>query len=326
MYKYSYNEEVQTPSVGHTSTSDVDRERAASPPTARVVEILSLLAADPMRPLRLSEIAGSLGLNKATCSAVLAELARAGWVERDNAKAFTLGRALATLGRASQQANPLVRRARQALHALTADTSVGGGRLVVRDGVNLVAIDVVPDDRRDADGAATLPLVPPVGVGFLAWSSPAEIDAWFDRSDGPMTAGDRQWFIRLFAHVRRTGYVVTRLDGSTNQVTELLARIAEDPLGRAAGPALHRVSKQLLRDAHVIDADEEHQLLVSAVTVPIFDSSGHPALVMSVHPGQREIGSTAVLALGQRLVEVGRDVTLEGGGRFPTGYPGTTSS
>jgi DNA-binding IclR family transcriptional regulator len=326
-YKYSYNEGVPTSRLVVSSEADLDgtdHVRPASPPTARVIQILGLLSADPMRPIRLSEIAASLELNKATCSAVLAELTRAGWVERDdNTKAFALGRALATLGQAAQVANPLVRRARQALRAVTADASVSGGRLVARDGLNLVAIDRVADGSQQADPAATLPLAPPVGVGFLAWSPPSEIDEWFARSDGPMTVADRRWFIRLFAHVRATGYVVTRLDDSTNQVKALLARIAEDPLGRAAGPALHRVSRQLLRDAHVIDADEEHQLLVSAVTIPIFGADGRPVLVMSVHPAHREVSSTAVLALGERLVEVGRAVTLDGGGRLPAEYPGT---
>lgn len=65
----------------------------SSPPTARVVRIVEMLAA-AMQPKTVSEIAASTGISRATATAVVNELEAAGWVARDDELRYRIGASL----------------------------------------------------------------------------------------------------------------------------------------------------------------------------------------------------------------------------------------
>ena len=78
-----------------------------SNPTARVVAILDFLAARPKRAYGLSELARSLGINKATCLTVLGSLVQAGYLLQDpDRKTYTLGPSSLALGNAASPGSP----------------------------------------------------------------------------------------------------------------------------------------------------------------------------------------------------------------------------
>jgi DNA-binding IclR family transcriptional regulator len=295
----------------------------ASPPTRRVVRLVSYLAAHAGHQLTLSEIARGTDTNKATCLAILAELTDAGWVERAGDRpTYTLGEALAALGDAGEAAQPSIRFGRAALAELDRHPDLVCSTLVRPRGRHLVVVDVVGDTSSlgaGSTGGALLPFAPPIGVAVMAWSSPAEIDEWLARSDTPISRSDREWFAANFAHIRRAGYAVTRLDHSASQVQQLLAWLADDPVARSARPALHTVSRRLIRDAQVLDSARRHgRVLVSAVTAPIFDADARPSLIISSRPVRRELTPRQVEAVGRRVLAATRIATLDSGGRLPS--------
>ena len=302
-----------------------DGHRQASPPTTRVVQVVQLLSAHPAQPLRLTQVSQALGLNRATCLALLTELTRADWLSRDErTKRYTLGRALTGIGRAAEVANAPIRFARDALRLLADEPGVGGARLIARRGDDLVVTDVAgtvdPDDRSPV--GSRIALIPPVGLGFMAWSAPHEVEAWFAGSEVPLTSDDRAWFDQLLVQTRRRGYVVTRLDNTTHQMDRLLAQVATEPGSRPPLDALLQIRRHLLRDAHVLDSSTGERLTVGGVTVPIFGPDGRPTLIMVGRPSTPEIRLADVTALGRRMVHLARQITLETGGTLPESFPG----
>jgi DNA-binding IclR family transcriptional regulator len=287
------------------------------------VRLVSYLAVHPGQPLTLSEIARGTGTNKATCLAILSELTDAGWVTRaEDRPTYTLGEALAALGEAADAGQPSIRFGRAALAQLDRHPDLACSTLVRPRGRHLVVVDVVGDTTNlgaSSARGALLPFAPPIGVAVMAWSSPAEIDEWLARSDTPISRSDREWFAANFAHIRRTGYAVTRLDHSAAQVQQLLSWLADDPVARSARPALHTVSRRLIRDAQTLDSAGHHgRVLVSAVTAPIFNADGRPSLIVSTRPVRREITSHQVEAIGRAVLAATRTATLESGGRLPS--------
>jgi DNA-binding IclR family transcriptional regulator len=288
------------------------------------VRLVSYLADHPGQPLTLSDIARGTGTNKATCLAILSELTEVGWVTKgQHQPTYTLGSALSELGRAAEAAHPALRYGRAALADLDREPDLQCSTLVQPRGQHLVVVDVVGDTSQlgpESRPGHRLPFAPPIGLGLMAWSPTADVDRWLARSDTPITRADRAWFAANFAQIRRLGYVVTRLDHSATEVQQLLAWLAEDPVARSARPALHRVSRRLIRDAQMLDARRQHgRVLVSAVTAPIFDADGQPALIISSRPVHREMTQRDVGSLGRRVQRATRQATVESGGRDPRG-------
>src|SRR5690242_17753848 len=84
----------------------------ASPPTDRVVKVMELLARSAPKPLTLADVATRLTLSKSTCSALLTQLVRAGWVLRNDSRSqqtYTMGPGVMPLGRAAESGYPPTR-------------------------------------------------------------------------------------------------------------------------------------------------------------------------------------------------------------------------
>src|SRR5689334_2283210 len=109
------------------------------PAVARAGRILALLAAE--QPQRLSAIARQLGIHKATCAAILTELAAAELITRHPAgPSWSLGPRLVGLGAASAAQHRGFAEARRELHALARELELGcfvtaasGEQMVVLD-------------------------------------------------------------------------------------------------------------------------------------------------------------------------------------------------
>src|SRR5262249_46011418 len=95
-----------------------------SAPTARVLDVVELLARSAGAQLRFSDIVRELDLTQAPGHAILKPLCDRGWASRDAiSKAFTLGPALAVVAARTDTARPLTHAARAA--ALRLSTEVG---------------------------------------------------------------------------------------------------------------------------------------------------------------------------------------------------------
>src|SRR5215212_2340708 len=96
-----------------------------SPPTARALAVLDLLVASPEREFKLAEIVAALGINKATCHAIVTTMVERGYLVRSpGSKAFMLGSAVILAGHAAERDNPAVHAARTVVPALARELDV----------------------------------------------------------------------------------------------------------------------------------------------------------------------------------------------------------
>ena len=72
--------------------------QASSPPTERVIAIMEMLGAEPVRQFSLAEISRALHISRATGHAIMTTLADHDWVSRDPRTAkYTWGAAISGL-------------------------------------------------------------------------------------------------------------------------------------------------------------------------------------------------------------------------------------
>ncbi|MGY1897418.1 helix-turn-helix domain-containing protein [Nocardia gipuzkoensis] len=256
-------------------------DRSASPPTRRVVDIVSLLATSG-EPISVAGIAERLGIARATATAILAELDAAGWVARDPARGYVIGPALAGLHGAA-----LPHGVGDLLAGLAARTGYGAtfsriepDRLTVLDvrhGVDRV-VPGIPVGHR-------IPLQFPAGASVMPWRPANEQNTWLRTA----TEDDRRMAGALLALVRDRGVAVFRPRADDAGMVDLLA----DLLGAVGSELLQphlrtRALRQLAaltsRPFTRTELDSEEVLPLSYLAAPVFDASGTAAYEVQLGP------------------------------------------
>jgi DNA-binding IclR family transcriptional regulator len=167
-----------------------------APGAERTIAVLNWLAAHPDQAFTLTDLVRGLGLNGATCHALLAALAEAGYVYRDSAKAYRLGPALAAMGEIARQCFLPVAVVRDDMRALSESLDLvclAAGRV----GLEMVILDRAAPAAHLATAVkqgARFTIEGPRGLAFIAWSAHADADQWLEalrRTRGE--AEHRQW-------------------------------------------------------------------------------------------------------------------------------------
>ncbi|WP_327115358.1 MarR family transcriptional regulator [Nocardia sp. NBC_01730] len=256
-------------------------DRSASPPTRRVVEIVSLLVTSG-EPISVAGIAERLGIARATATAILVELDAAGWVVRDPARGYGIGPALAGLHGAA-----LPHGVGDILAALAARTGYGAtfsriepDRLTVLDvrhGVDRV-VPGIPVGHR-------IPLQFPAGASVMPWRSASEQNTWL----GTAVGADRRITGSLLTLVRDRGVAVFRPRADDAGLVDLLA----DLLGAVGSELLQphlraRALRQLAaltsRPFSRAELDSDDPLPLSYLAAPVFDATGIAAYEIQLGP------------------------------------------
>ena len=175
----------------------------------------------------------------------------AGYLVRHPAdKTYALGPAVVALGRAAAAtelraldfARPAMQRLSEDL-GLQCVASIANGSDIIILGKAGTPVPFSPS----VEVGQRLPLVPPLGIVFIAWSTPAEIDAWL-RHLGAI-AGDNQLrrYHAAIATVRQRGYSVALEPGAR-------ARLGHEEyiLGELSGAVSYHVNHLA---APVLDPD-----------------------------------------------------------------------
>ncbi|MDT5347491.1 MAG: hypothetical protein QOH91_778 [Mycobacterium sp.] len=275
-----------------------------SAPTARVLDVVELLARTGNRQLRFSDIVRELDLTQATAHAILKTLCDRGWASRDPiAKTFTLGPALAVVAARTDGARPLAHAARAA--ALRLSSEVGyAGSVVERFGDSLVitafagepvtAPSGIPGDR--------IPYAPPFGVAMAAWDTDEEQRAWIRRGAGTNIDRTRR-LEAVLARTRERGFDVDWTTPALAQAAQLVGTLDSDEIPT---PVRH-IMDQLLVEFTTIgflsdDNPGRRKQPVVTIAAPVFDQRQQVALMVAVHP-LCTLSANQIQAVGKRLTE-----------------------
>jgi DNA-binding IclR family transcriptional regulator len=242
----------------------------------RAVAVLNYLAAHSGERFTLSEIARDLTLNKATLHAILGALTESGYLVRDaDAKIYGLGPALVALGNSAVGSFPAVDTAMPEMQALTdelgfdcvASAAIHGEIVILaRSGTpRPFGINVQPGQR--------LPLVPPLGTVFVAWSGREHIDAYLARVGPRVSADRREQYRRAIGAVRKRGYSVG-LDGPPPP--------PRSPQGRRAkqhAPTLEESVRGVeIEEYALIELDRSASYRLNHIGAPVFGPDGEVTL------------------------------------------------
>jgi DNA-binding IclR family transcriptional regulator len=179
-----------------------------SPAVTRTVAVLNFFADHPGQAFTLTDLVKSLKLSRATCHALLAALVDAGYLYRTADKSYILGAGLARVGRAAmehaspiQAAMPEMRRLADQFDAICSVVARDKDDAVVRDRAasrSHLGWAISPGSR--------LPLRPPLGSIFLAWSSQADVESWMDKVTPPPSEAERRQMQAGLAFPRGHGF------------------------------------------------------------------------------------------------------------------------
>lgn len=286
-----------------------------APAAQRTVALLDFLSSRPDERFGLSDLARRLDISKATAHALTATLTDAGYLLRHPGdKRYSLGPALVAIGNAAASrqfevvdyARDEMRRLAEQLRVLCVASAALGDEIVIlgRSGdLGPLAPSVQVGHR--------LPLAPPLGTVFMAWSPAAVIDAWLRRLGPGASDAEVERYRAAVATVRRRGYSLA---------LEADARIR---LGEAlAGGDEHVATlvEELGHEEYILgELEHSSSYRLSLVAAPVFNADGGIVLVLTLFGFRDALPARAVPALAERLLESTERVTKVLHGRVPTG-------
>ena len=286
-----------------------------SPAAARALRVLETLAADPGRGLKLAELRRRLGFSHGNLHAILATMEAAGHVRRDVAtRAYTLGPALLAIGEAARRTYPTVDTALPFMIELAdeLDTECHAG---MRVGKEILIVARVGPDQPVGLGVTVgqrFPLTPPLGLAYIAWSTDADIEAYFGAasylSDEEITRHRA-----LAQAIRRQGFAlhveVDKRQAMAETSVRILAEATREGLEEELAELVHELGHQRYV---LVDPPDAGDLRVIHLSGPVFGPDGSVALNVGVTIGDRPVPEVAA-----RVLEVAAAITAALGGTSP---------
>jgi DNA-binding IclR family transcriptional regulator len=283
----------------------------------RALRVLSFLTVNPRSSFTLSELSDALQVTPSSMSSVLLALVEAGYLTRHpRRRTYELGVAAVALGNAAALRHPVVEAAGREMPALAALGSSCVGSAVVGEEIAVLAIAGRATSRtREVHLGQRMPLVPPYGQAFLAWSPSSRISRWLETLGGvdAHLAAVLEGSLRF---TREHGHTVVLDTPAVATVQSLYGDLA----GRPWDPELRGRIRRAITDqadayaVPVIDADASYA--IDHIAAPVFGVDGDVVFVLTVHGVGRVTGRDAE-RIGRDVAEAGLTVTREIGGRAP---------
>ena len=280
-----------------------------APAIDRCVAVLNHMAARPTRQFTLSELARDLELNKATAHGMLNTLAGAGYLIRDpEAKTYGLGPALIALGNAALSSTPAARLAEPRMTALSQEFDLECvASAAIADEIVILAragtprplgINVEPGQR--------LPLAPPLGTVFVAWSGAEAIDRWLSHVGPGQGEADRTRYREALATVRERGYSVALGGEGQQRLVQALQDAGHEPRGSGGG-----------EEYALVELAGTERYRINHIGAPVFGPRGEVALALFLIGFRGQIAAEEVPRYADRLMEAADAVTTSLRGRNP---------
>lgn len=288
-----------------------ERVEPASPPTDRVVRVLELLA--EVDGATVTEIAARLGLNRSTCSAILATLEQHGWVARRGTRTYGLGDGVLSLAEAVRTRLPILRAAAAVLDELTERTGCRS-TLSRADGDHLTIIAAAGDSASGGPSRGIgnrVPLRPPFGTVLAAWWPEPERHRWMDRSD--LDPADRAELEAYLDAVRRNGFGARQFDPANQPALALIQDLVAT-LGSSGDRS--ELREDLVRILHshggsgytLDDLEAPGPLGISYLVAPVFDD-GAPRYQLELHVLRGDVDRAERRRLVALLLDAARELS-----------------
>jgi DNA-binding IclR family transcriptional regulator len=281
----------------------------------RAVDVLDFLAAHAGSAYTLSELGRALDVSLASLLAVLEALTESGYLVRDQRrKTYELGPALIASGQAAAQADPLLDLVRAEMPGLAADVGTECvASVVVAGQILILATEGRPGlQSPDVRVGQRLPLLPPLGQVFVAWSAADEIAGWLKK----VGSGARRHLEEALDNVRERGYSVTLHNRTRGELGATLARLAESPRDTGLRRRVTELVASLGPDYELLAPQPARTYRVASIAAPVFDDRGRVAMAVTLN-GFRPLSGRQVVQHAERLGESTRMLTREAGGRLP---------
>ncbi|MEV0685280.1 hypothetical protein AB0I35_15580 [Nocardia sp. NPDC050378] len=283
----------------------------------RAMAVLNFMMVQPRLSFSLSELSKALDVSPASMSSVLMALCDAGYLFRHpRHRTYELGPALVAAGHSAAQRHPQIEAARPEMTRLA--SVVGGeciGSAAVGEDIMILSIEGRPNGRtRQSWIGQRIPLMPPFGQVFLAWSSESTVDKWIARL-GRVEPHIRDELRISLEEVRTRGLAVGLHNDPVDEVVGLIHESAEHPSqihDRLIEAIPGQMSGYTLRS---IDLEARYD--VANLAVPVFGPDGSVVFAMTVY-GLAGITGSDLVDLSGEMLSSSRIVTREIGGRAPS--------
>lgn len=278
-----------------------------------------LLASE--QPLRVSEIAQQLELNRSTCTAILDTLAQLQWVERTDDRGYRPGPGLIPVANAVRARLPILGAAHPSMRELVHRLDIQAVTLSRVDNGFLTLVETVhrnPDF--DVRPAFRLPMFPPFGAAVAAFGNEAERARWVALVDD---RGVADHVGRVLEFVRRHGVAIWRHDRAGQLLERSIA--ANGSFNRRTGlqacePAAQRELAELalaLGRSGYTSAElraSKAPFAVSYLAAPVFDAIGQPCFSLELHVLRADVSRPRLTELVAAVRAAADDLTQACGG------------
>lgn len=294
---------------------------APVPAVERAVRILERMAAAPRKRFTAAELASALGIHRATCFSIVSCLVSFGILDRDERKTYSLGRTLLRLGAATADQFPGVAEARRESFSLGNELDVAVLLCAAR-GASMLELERVNADttqfRFPSRDQMVVPIDPPLGAIFVAWSSPEAIEEWLQRAPSTATPSDMEAFRRSVAAVRARGYSIGSETEVQLQLRGILARLKDQQDRDRLATALELADLVRLGYEDPRSDRSRNGQPIDHLIGPIFDESGQVAMTITVFGRAGQITTKNIACYAQPLLESCARITKASGGLQPT--------
>jgi DNA-binding IclR family transcriptional regulator len=278
---------------------------------------MTFLADNAGESFTLSELSRNLEITKATVHSMVGALAQAGWIAVDHRKRYRLGPGLVAI--ASSEAGTrraALAAAREPMRdlAMAYDVRVVASAAIGGDVVILAAEGHESPLGVAAEVGYRVPMVPPLGIVFLAWADPVAQQSWLAGGNGH--AGQ---YLEVLEAVRRRGFSVTHQIDTRQRLVRALTDLATMP-GRNARHMVADLLVELERaeeERAVVEIHPDDRFEEGLVTAPVFDAEENVVLALGLIGIRWPLTGAEILECGERLVDAARSVTEAINGSLP---------
>jgi DNA-binding IclR family transcriptional regulator len=287
-----------------------------APAVERSVAVLNFLAAHAGERFTLSDLARDLRINKATLHALLSAMTEAGYLVRDDSrKTYGLGPAVIAVGNAAVGAYPAVDLAMPEMLAMREELGLDSvASAAIHDEIVILAragtpapfdINIQPGHR--------LPLAPPLGTVFIAWSGQEKIDRWLGKVGPSASQENLKRYRHAVETVRARGYSVGLEGDEQQRLVEALGHAAHE-----AGPSVEESVRGLTTQEYaLIELDRAAAYRLNHIGAPVFGSDGEVTIGLFLIGFQDQIPAERVPRYAERLLTAAERVTKAIHGREP---------